>query len=49
MVNNTLQSSETEESKGSSQLPTLLAGPILRRVDPNQVCIWIACSRVVDI
>jgi hypothetical protein len=49
MVNNTPQSSDTEERKGSSQLPTLLAGPILRRVEQNQVCIWIACSKAVDI
>jgi hypothetical protein len=33
----------------SSKLPTLLAGPILRRVEPSQVCIWIACSKDVSI
>jgi hypothetical protein len=49
MVNNTLQTSDTQESKASSNLPTLLAGPILRRVEQNQVCIWIACSKAVDI
>jgi hypothetical protein len=49
MVNNTLQTSDTEEGKASSKLPTLLAGPILRRVEQNQVCIWIACSKAVDI
>ena len=32
-----------------SQLSTLLAGPILRRVDTNQVCIWIACGKPVTI
>jgi hypothetical protein len=32
-----------------SQLSTLLAGPILRRVDSSQVCIWIACSKPVTI
>jgi hypothetical protein len=32
-----------------SKLPTLLAGPILRRVEPTQVCIWIACSKAVSI
>jgi hypothetical protein len=26
-------------------LPVLLAGPILRRAEPSQVCIWIACRR----
>jgi hypothetical protein len=26
---------------------TILLGPILRRVDTNQVCIWIACSKPV--
>jgi hypothetical protein len=37
-------------SKNSiSQLSTLLAGPILRRVEPSQVCIWIACSKPVTI
>jgi hypothetical protein len=38
------------QSKNSiSQLSTLLAGPILRRVDSSQVCIWIACSKPVTI
>ena len=32
-----------------SHLSTLLAGPILRRVDSSQVCIWIACSKPVTI
>jgi hypothetical protein len=37
------------QSKNSiSQLSTL-SGPILRRVDSSQVCIWIACSRPVTI
>lgn len=49
MVDNILLSSDTEKRKDSSQLPTLLAGPILRRVEQNQVCIWIACSKAVDI
>jgi hypothetical protein len=49
MANNTLLSSDTKEKKGSSQLPTFLAGPILRRLELNQVCIWIACSKAVDI
>jgi hypothetical protein len=29
--------------------PTLLAGPILRRVEPERVCIWIASSKPVSI
>ena len=32
-----------------NQLPILLAGPILRRSEPEQVCIWLACSRPTDI
>lgn len=28
-------------------LPTILAGPILRRVEPSQACIWMACSTPV--
>jgi hypothetical protein len=28
-----------------SKLCILLAGPILRRAEPEQVCIWIACSK----
>jgi hypothetical protein len=49
MVDNILLSSDSKEKKDSYQLPTLLAGPILRRVEQNQVCIWIACSKAVDI
>ena len=30
-----------------SNIPLLLAGPILRRVDKTQVCIWIATSKAV--
>jgi hypothetical protein len=37
-----------KETKGLT-LPIILAGPILRRVDRNQVCIWAAFSRSVDI
>ncbi len=33
----------------NKQLPILLAGPILRRSEPEQVCIWLACSRPTDI
>jgi hypothetical protein len=29
--------------------PTLLAGPILRRAEPERVCIWIASSKPVSI
>ena len=38
-------------TKGTKDLalPLLLAGPILRRAEPKQVCIWIACSRAVQI
>ena len=28
-----------------SSLPLVLAGPILRRVESNQACVWIACSK----
>ena len=42
-------SSHTIESEPLSELPLLLAGPILRRVEPNQVCVWIACSKAVSI
>ena len=42
-------SSYTVESETLSKLPLLLAGPILRRVEPSQVCIWIACSKAVSI
>ena len=31
------------------ELATILAGPILRRVDTNTVTIWIATSRSFDI
>ncbi|TVP40392.1 hypothetical protein [Candidatus Nitrosocosmicus arcticus] len=31
----------------SSTMPLLLAGPIIRRVDKTQVCIWIATSKPV--
>ena len=30
-----------------SAVPLLLAGPIIRRVDKTQVCIWIATSKAV--
>ena len=30
-----------------STMPLLLAGPIIRRVDKTQVCIWIATSKPV--
>ena len=30
-----------------STMPLLLAGPIIRRVDQTQVCIWIATSKSV--
>ena len=30
-----------------STIPLLLAGPIIRRVDKTQVCIWIATSKAV--
>jgi hypothetical protein len=42
-------SSQTIESETLSDLPLLLAGPILRRVEPSQVCVWIACSKAVNI
>jgi hypothetical protein len=37
--------SDTTVTKQDLVLCTLLAGPILRRAEPKQVCIWIACSR----
>jgi hypothetical protein len=37
--------SDTRLTKQDLVLCTLLAGPILRRAEPKQVCIWIACSR----
>jgi hypothetical protein len=49
MNNNTLLFSDSTERGNLSQLPILLAGPILRRVEPNQVCIWIASSKAVSI
>ncbi len=33
----------------SGALPIILAGPILRRVEPTRVCIWIATSRAVSV
>jgi hypothetical protein len=42
-------SSYTTESETLTKLPLLLAGPILRRVEPSQVCIWIASSKAVSI
>jgi hypothetical protein len=47
--NNYTMLSYTIESTTVSKLPLLLAGPILRRVEPSQVCIWIACSKAVSI
>lgn len=32
-----------------SHLPLILAGPILRRVDSDRVCVWIATSKKVNI
>lgn len=32
-----------------TNLPLILAGPILRRVESNRVCVWIATSKKVDI
>jgi hypothetical protein len=32
----------------TSAMPLLLAGPIIRRVDKTQVCIWIATSKAVN-
>ncbi len=31
------------------KIPTLLLGPILRRVEPQQACIWVACSLPVQV
>ena len=31
-----------------STIPLLLAGPMIRRVDKTQVCIWIATSKSVN-
>jgi hypothetical protein len=47
--NYTTLSDYTIESETLSKLPLLLAGPILRRAEPSQVCIWIACSKAVSI
>ena len=49
MEGNLPQSGNPTELRRLSQLSILLAGPILRRVDTNQVCIWIACSRPVTL
>ena len=38
-----------EKEPNNLMLPMLLAGPILRRAEPSQVCIWIACSRPFQI
>jgi hypothetical protein len=43
------QSGNPTELGRLSQLSILLAGPLLRRVDTSQVCIWIACSRPVTV
>lgn len=32
-----------------SNSPTILLGPILRRVEAKQVCIWVACSQPVNV
>jgi hypothetical protein len=34
--------------KEDLSFPTLLAGPILRRAEPERVCIWIASSKPVS-
>jgi hypothetical protein len=31
------------------KIPTILCGPIIRRVEPNQVCIWIALSKPLKV
>jgi hypothetical protein len=49
MEANLPQSRSPTELGSLSQLSVLLAGPILRRVDPNQVGIWTACSRPVTL
>ena len=49
MEGNLQQSKSPTELGSLSCLSVLLAGPILRRVDTNQVCIWIACSRSVTL
>lgn len=33
----------------SGALPIILAGPILRRVEPTRVCVWIATSRALSV
>ncbi len=33
----------------SGALPIILAGPILRRVEPTRLCVWIATSRAVSV
>jgi hypothetical protein len=47
--NYTMLSDYIIEGATVSKLPLLLAGPILRRAEPSQVCIWIACSKAVSI
>jgi len=32
-----------------AELPLVLAGPVLRRVDSGQVCVWIALSKPGDV
>jgi hypothetical protein len=49
MEGNLQQSKSPTELGSLSCLSVLLAGPILRRVDTNQVCIWIACSPTTDL
>lgn len=34
---------------GNSSLPKILLGPILRRAEETQVCIWLACDRPVTV
>lgn len=38
-----------EETRKSLPLPLILAGPILRRADAKEVCIWMACSKPVHL
>jgi hypothetical protein len=39
----------TTESETLSTLPLLLTGPVLRRIEPKQVCIWVARSKALSI
>ena len=39
----------TIESETLSTLPLLLTGPVLHRIEPKQVCIWVAHSKAVSI